>query len=57
MIRIIAKQPDSSRMDGVEIRPIVGEIPLPQPLPWALPSLLAICATYLLRKKIRALFG
>lgn len=56
-IRIAAKQPNSSRMDGLELSPLVGDIPLPQPLPWALPSLLALCAIYLLRNKIRSLFG
>ena len=55
-IRIIAKQPDSSRMDGLELRLSVGDIPLPQPFPWAFPSLIALCATYLLRNKIRSLF-
>jgi hypothetical protein len=56
-IRIIAKQPNSPRMDGSEFNIFVGDIPLPQPLSWTLPSLLALCATYLLRKKIRSLFG
>ena len=56
-IRIIVKRPDSSRKDGVEISPFIGDIPLPEPLSWTLPTLLAICATYLLRKKIRSLFG
>lgn len=56
-IRIIAKLPDSSRMDGLEISPFVGDIPLPHPLPWTLPCLLVLSATYLLRKKIRSLFG
>ena len=56
-IRISAKPPNSSRMDGVEISPFVGDIALPQPLQWTLPGLLALCATYLLRKKIRSLFG
>jgi len=55
-IRIIAKQPDSSRMDGLELRLSVGDIPLPQLPPWAFPSLIALCATYLLRNKIRSLF-
>jgi hypothetical protein len=44
-------------MDGSEFNIFVGDIPLPQPLSWTLPSLLALCATYLLRKKIRSLFG
>ncbi len=56
-IRIIVKRPDSSRMDGVEISPLIGDIPLPQPLPWALPSALVLCAIYLLRQKIRSLFS
>ena len=56
-IRIIVKRPNSSRMDGVEISPLIGDIPLPQPLPWTLPGLLALCGAYLLRKKIRSLFG
>jgi hypothetical protein len=56
-IRIIAKQPNSTRMDGGEFSLLVGEVPLPQPLPWTLPALLVLCATYLLRKKIRSLFG
>ena len=56
-IRIIAKQPSSPRMDGGEFSLLVGDIPLPQPLPWTLPSLLVLCATYLLRNKIRSLFG
>jgi hypothetical protein len=56
-IRIIAKQPNSPRMDGGEFSLLVGDIPLPQPLPWTLPGLFVLCATYLLRKKIRSLFG
>ena len=53
----IAKQSNSSRMDGLQLSLLVGDIPLPQPLPWTLPSLLALCGAYLLRKKIRSLFG
>lgn len=56
-IRIIAKQPGPPRMDGADFSLLVGDIPLPEPLPWTLPGLLALCAAYLLRKKIRALFG
>lgn len=56
-IRIIAKQPDSPRMDGADFSLLVGDIPLPEHLPWTLPALMALCATYLLRKKIRSLFG
>lgn len=56
-IRVMAKQPDFPRMDGADFSLLVGEIPLPEPLPWTLPALLALCATYLLRKKIRSLFG
>jgi hypothetical protein len=56
-IRIIVKRPNSSRMDGVEISPLIGDIPLPQPLPWSLPSALVLCAIYLLRQKIRSLFS
>jgi hypothetical protein len=55
-IRIIAKQPNSTRMDGGEFSLLVGDIPLPQPLPWTLPGLFVLCATYLFRKKIRSLF-
>jgi hypothetical protein len=44
-------------MDGADFSLLVGDIPLPEPLPWTLPGLLALCAAYLLRKKIRALFG
>ena len=55
-IRIIAKQPDSPRMDGLQVSLLVGDFPLPQPFPWAFPSLIALCATYLLRNKIRSLF-
>jgi hypothetical protein len=44
-------------MDGSEFNIRVGDIPLPQPLPWTLPGLLALCGAYLLRKKIRSLFG
>jgi hypothetical protein len=55
-IRVIAKTPNTTRMDGSEFNILVGEIPLPQPLPWTLPALLILCATYLLRKKIRSLF-
>ena len=56
-IRIIAKQPSSPRMDGGDFSLLVGDVPLPQPLPWTLPGLLALCAIYLLRNKIRSLFG
>ena len=56
-IRIIAKQPDATRMDGADFSLLVSDIPLPQPLPWTLPAFLALCATYLFRKKIRSLFG
>ena len=56
-IRIIAKEPGSPRMDGADFSLLVGDIPLPEPLPWTLPGLLALCAAYLLRKKLRALFG
>jgi len=56
-VRIIAKQPNSPRMNGGEFSVLVGDIPLPQPLPWTLPGLFVLCATYLLRKKIRSLFG
>jgi len=56
-IRIIAKQPDATRMDGADFSLLVSDIPLPQPLPWTLPAFLAFCATYLFRKKIRSLFG
>jgi len=56
-IRVIAKTPNTTHMDGIEFNILVGDIPLPQPLPWALPALLALCAIYLLRKKIRSLFG
>jgi hypothetical protein len=44
-------------MDGGDFSLLVGDIPLPQPLPWTLPGLFVLCATYLLRKKIRSLFG
>ena len=56
-IRIIAKTPNTTRMDGSEFNICVGDIPLPQPLPWTLPGLFVLCAAYLLRKKIRSLFG
>lgn len=56
-LRIIARLPGSNRMDGVDFSFPVGEIPLPEPLSWALPTFLVICATYLLRKKIRSVFG
>jgi hypothetical protein len=56
-IRIIDKTPNTTRMDGSEFNIRVGDIPLPQPLPWTLPGLFVLCATYLLRKKIRSLFG
>ena len=56
-IRIIAKMPNTTRMDGSEFSILVGDIPLPQPLPWTLPALLVLCATYLLRKKLRSLLG
>jgi hypothetical protein len=56
-IRVIAKTPNTTRMDGSEFNIRVGDIPLPQPLPWTLPGFLALCTTYLLRKKIRSLFG
>jgi len=56
-IRIIAKQPGSPRMDGADFSLLVGDMPLPEPLPWTLPGLLALCAAYLLRKKIRSPFG
>jgi len=56
-IRIIAKMPNTTRMDGSEFNILVGDIPLPQPLPLTLPGLFILCATYLLRKKIRSLFG
>jgi hypothetical protein len=56
-IRIIAKMPNTTRMDGGEFSLLVGDIPLPQPLPWTLPGLFVLCTTYLLRKKIRSLFG
>jgi hypothetical protein len=56
-VRIIAKLTDPKCMDGVDFSFPVGNIPLPQPLPWALPCLLALCSTYLLRNKIRSLFG
>jgi hypothetical protein len=44
-------------MDGGEFSLLVGDITLPQPLPWTLPGLFVLCATYLLRNKIRSLFG
>ncbi len=50
-IRVIAKTPNTTCMDGSEFNILVGDIPLPQPLPWTLPALLALCAIYLLRKK------
>jgi hypothetical protein len=50
-VRIAAKQPNSTRMDGGDFSLLVGDIPLPQPLPWTLPGLFILCATYLLRKK------
>lgn len=56
-IRVIAKTPNTTCIDGSEFNILVGDIPLPQPLPWTLPTLLALCAIYLLRKKIRSLFG
>lgn len=56
-IRIIAKIPNTTRMDGSEFNILVGDIPLPQPLPWTLPGFFVLCATYLLRNKIRSLFG
>lgn len=56
-IRIIAKTSNTTRMDGSEFNIRVGDIPLPQPLPWTLPGLFVLCATYLLRNKIRSLFG
>lgn len=56
-IRLMAKQLNPPRMDGKDYILLVGEIPLPQPLPWTLPALLFLCAAYLLRKKIRSLFG
>jgi hypothetical protein len=56
-IRVIVKTPNTTRMDGSEFNILVGDIPLPQPLPLTLPGLFILCATYLLRKKIRSLFG
>jgi hypothetical protein len=56
-IRVIVKTPNTTRMDGSQFNIRVGEIPLPQPLPWTLPGLFVLCATYLLRNKIRSLFG
>jgi hypothetical protein len=56
-IRVIAKTLNTNRMDGSEFNIFVGDIPLPQPLPWTLPVLFIICVSYLLRKKIRSLFG
>jgi hypothetical protein len=56
-IRIIVKTPNTTRMDGSQFNILVGDVPLPQPLPWTLPGLFVLCATYLLRKKIRSLFG
>jgi hypothetical protein len=56
-IRIIAKIPNTTRMDGSEFNILVGDIPLPQPLPWTLPGLFVLCSAYLLRNKIRSLFG
>lgn len=55
-IRILAKQPNNPRLDGVDFSLFVGSIPLPQPLSWLFPALFAFCATYLLRNKIRSLF-
>jgi hypothetical protein len=56
-IRVIVKTPNTTRLDGSEFNILVGDIPLPQPLPWTLPGLFVLCATYLFRKKIRSLFG
>jgi hypothetical protein len=56
-VRIIAKLPGSKRMNGVDFSFPVGDIPLPPLLSWTLPGFLALCATYLLRNKIRSLFG
>lgn len=56
-IRVIVKTPNTTRMDGSQFNILVGDVPLPQPLPWTLPGLFVLCATYLLRKKIRSLFG
>jgi hypothetical protein len=57
-IRIEPKHSNLPRIDGQDFPLRVGDdIPLPQPLPWVLPSILIFCATYLLRNKIRSLFG
>jgi len=56
-VRVIAKTPNTTRMHGSEFNILVGDIPLPQPLPWTLPGLFVLCAAYLLRNKIRSLFG
>ena len=57
VIRLMAKQSNPPRIEGAEFPLFVGDIRLPQPLPWTLPALLVLCAAYLLRKKIRSLFG
>jgi hypothetical protein len=56
-IRVIVKTPNTTRMDGSQFNILVGDVPLPQPLPWTLPGLFVLCATYLLRNKIRSLFA
>jgi hypothetical protein len=56
-IRVIAKQSDATRVVGLYFNVFVGLIPLPSPFSWTLPILLCVCTAYLLRKKIRSLFG
>ncbi|MEI8294030.1 MAG: hypothetical protein WCG66_08575 [bacterium] len=55
--RILARRTDSTRVDGVDFNILVGDIPLAEPLSWLAPAILLVCAVYLLRNKIRGLFG
>ena len=56
-IGIISKAAGEERDSFVEFPLSVGKIPRPHFVSWSMVAILLLCAGYLLRKKIRSLFG
>ncbi len=56
-VGIISKVAGEEREGFVEFPVSIGKIPQPNFLSWSMPVIVLLCATYLLRKKIRSLFG
>ena len=56
-IGIISKVAGEEREGFVEFPVSIGKIPRPDFVSWSMFAIVLICAAYLLRKKIRALFG